>query len=229
MSKNPAVGVLFSAGIDSTVQIAQLLDQGYDVHPITFDDCSSMTRLKRDVALEFWLSYWDLHQKHIPIRYMKREELRKPGGFVPGWKMTMITNALAYCQARELSELHLGYLKDDRYPYPDENPTNMARVVQLYCDIYSCDIRLNLSIRQVTKAQLIRWGHDHGVPLSKTFSCRDVTVAGLTHCGRCDICRMRADAFHKAGVPDPSYYLTPPEPIPAGETLDPHRPRPTLR
>lgn len=215
-------GVLFSAGIDSTVQIESLIRAGYNVWPITFDDESSMTRLKRDPALEFWLSRWNLHHQHINIRYMRREELRQPSGYVPGWKLTMITNALAYCEARQLEELHLGYLADDRYPYPDESPDNMQRVVDLYNSVYGTKIKLQLSLRDMTKVDLIQQAHAWKLPLGKTFSCRDVTVAGITHCGRCDICRLRHTAFVRARLVDPSYYISRPTPIQRGERLDKH-------
>lgn len=204
---NKKAAVLFSAGLDSTIQIAMLQEQGYNVFPITIDDDSSMTKLKRDFALEFWLSHFDLIQNHISIRYMRREELRKPNGYVPGWKLTMILSAMSYCDARGIHELHLGYLKDDRYPYPDEGPVAFKAMTDLYETIYGSRIEIK-TLDTYTKVDAIKWGMSKRLPLEKTFSCRDVTVAGLTHCGRCDVCKMRWNAFKEAGYVDPAYYLT---------------------
>jgi len=51
---------------------------------------------------------------------------------------------------------------------------------------------------------VIRKGVELGVPLELTLSCMQ-PKDGL-HCGRCSKCRERRDAFHEAGVADPTAY-----------------------
>lgn len=50
------------------------------------------------------------------------------------------------------------------------------------------------------------------VPWERTFSCMS-PVRG-DHCGSCDKCRERHTAFLRAGLPDPTFYVTPPTPYP---------------
>jgi 7-cyano-7-deazaguanine synthase len=54
------------------------------------------------------------------------------------------------------------------------------------------------------KSDVIRRGVELGVPLELTLSCMQPTDG--THCGRCSKCRERRDAFHDAGVADPTKY-----------------------
>lgn len=217
------VGVLFSAGIDSTTQIHMLQFKGFNVFPITFNDATARTRLKQDIAVEHLLYHFDLVMNHIEVRFMNREELRVPGsGLVPGMKLNMIMTALAYCQRYGLEELHLGYLKDDRYPYPDEGPDAFKKMTDLYNTMYGTNIQVVLSLSHMTKPEVITYAMENDVPLHMTFSCREVTVAGLTHCGKCDVCKMRYKAFQDAGYEDPAYYVTTKhlhEPLKGGQRL----------
>jgi 7-cyano-7-deazaguanine synthase len=51
---------------------------------------------------------------------------------------------------------------------------------------------------------VIRHGVELGVRLDLTLSCMQ-PKEGL-HCGKCSKCRERRDAFHEAGVADPTTY-----------------------
>ena len=56
--------------------------------------------------------------------------------------------------------------------------------------------------RTLHKADVIKRGIELGVPLELTLSCMQ-PKDGL-HCGKCSKCRERRDAFHEAGVEDPT-------------------------
>ena len=58
------------------------------------------------------------------------------------------------------------------------------------------------------KSEVIRLGIELGVPLELTLSCMNPHEGH--HCGRCSKCRDRRDAFHEAGVIDPTHYATAP-------------------
>jgi len=55
-----------------------------------------------------------------------------------------------------------------------------------------------------TKAEIVSFGHELGVPFNLTYSCYE---GGLEHCGRCGTCTERKEAFQQAGVTDPTPYL----------------------
>jgi 7-cyano-7-deazaguanine synthase len=54
------------------------------------------------------------------------------------------------------------------------------------------------------KADVIRLGVSLGVRFEDTISC--MSPVGDRHCGACNKCRERREAFAEAGVPDPTSY-----------------------
>ena len=57
-----------------------------------------------------------------------------------------------------------------------------------------------------SKAEIAKLGSELGVPFEETWSCYN---GGEIHCGRCGTCVERAEAFHLAGVEDPTTYESP--------------------
>lgn len=57
-----------------------------------------------------------------------------------------------------------------------------------------------------TKTDIARLGADTGAPMHLSWSCYE---GGELHCGRCGTCVERAEAFHEAGVDDPTTYTDP--------------------
>ena len=56
------------------------------------------------------------------------------------------------------------------------------------------------------KADIVREGGRLGVPFAETWSCYK---GGVRHCGRCGTCVERREAFHLAGIADPTAYDDP--------------------
>lgn len=54
------------------------------------------------------------------------------------------------------------------------------------------------------KDVLVKWAHEHYLPLEKTRTCIENT---LIHCGQCDACYDRKRSFEEAGVEDKTEYL----------------------
>jgi 7-cyano-7-deazaguanine synthase len=57
----------------------------------------------------------------------------------------------------------------------------------------------------MSKADIAREGYRLGVDFSATVSCYQADAEGRA-CGRCDACRLRAQGFREAGLPDPTGY-----------------------
>ena len=57
----------------------------------------------------------------------------------------------------------------------------------------------------MSKADIARRGHELGVDYAITVSCYQADDHGRA-CGLCDACRLRAQGFHDAGLPDPTRY-----------------------
>jgi 7-cyano-7-deazaguanine synthase len=65
--------------------------------------------------------------------------------------------------------------------------------------------RIRAPLIDMSKAEIIRAGIELGVDYSLTVSCYNPSTEGLA-CGICDSCRLRANGFQMADVPDPTSY-----------------------
>lgn len=54
------------------------------------------------------------------------------------------------------------------------------------------------------KSDLIKWGSAHTIPLEKTRTCNSQF---RYHCGECDVCSVRKDAFEEACITDTTTYM----------------------
>ena len=96
----------------------------------------------------------------------------------------------------------------DHFIYPDCRPAftrAFDAMQQAALDGYA-EVRLHTPFVEHSKAEIVRQGAEHGTPFDQTWSCYK---GGETHCGRCGTCVERREAFHLAGVSDPTVYADP--------------------
>jgi 7-cyano-7-deazaguanine synthase len=65
------------------------------------------------------------------------------------------------------------------------------------------DVSLYTPFVHRSKADIVTEGAKHNTPFADTWSCYK---GGEHHCGRCGTCVERREAFHLAGVQDPTIY-----------------------
>jgi 7-cyano-7-deazaguanine synthase len=123
--------------------------------------------------------------------------------YLPGRNVILLSKAAVYtvAAAKEFALL-LGSLAGN--PFPDATPeffAAMSRALSLGLD---ARIAIEAPFAALHKADVIKKGIELGVPLELTLSCMQ-PKDGL-HCGKCSKCRERRDAFHEAGVRDPTAY-----------------------
>ena len=68
-------------------------------------------------------------------------------------------------------------------------------------------LTIHAPLQHLSKAEIIRLGHELGVDYAITTSCYDPAPDG-TACGRCDACQLRRRGFADAGAADPIAYAT---------------------
>ncbi|WP_118136166.1 7-cyano-7-deazaguanine synthase QueC [Oceanicella sp. SM1341] len=96
----------------------------------------------------------------------------------------------------------------DHFIYPDCRPAfteAFARMQAAALDGYA-EIALHTPFVHRTKADIVTEGARAGTPFAETWSCYK---GGARHCGRCGTCVERREAFHLAGVADPTAYDDP--------------------
>ncbi len=96
----------------------------------------------------------------------------------------------------------------DHFIYPDCRPgfTRAFEAMQQQALDGYADVSLYTPFVERTKADIVTEGAKHGTPFVETWSCYK---GGETHCGRCGTCVERREAFHLAGVEDPTVYADP--------------------
>ncbi|NDV99791.1 7-cyano-7-deazaguanine synthase QueC [Salipiger sp. PrR002] len=96
----------------------------------------------------------------------------------------------------------------DHFIYPDCRPgfTRAFETMQRAALDGYADVSLYTPFVERTKADIVTEGAKHGTPFAQTWSCYK---GGETHCGRCGTCVERREAFHLAGVTDPTIYADP--------------------
>jgi 7-cyano-7-deazaguanine synthase len=107
-------------------------------------------------------------------------------------------------------DIFVGVNALDYSGYPDCRPEFIGafqRLAQLAtkAGVEGARLTIQAPLIDMTKAEIIRTGHALGVDYGMTVSCYQADISGRA-CGRCDSCRLRADGFAAAGVPDPTRY-----------------------
>ena len=130
-----------------------------------------------------------------------------PSTYVPARNTVLLSLALAWAEAVEASRIVIGVNAIDYSGYPDCRPEYLAAFDYLIglatrAGLEGRAPRIWAPLQQLSKAAIIRVGMELGVDYSLTHSCYSPGPEGAP-CGRCDSCRIRAQGFADAGVPDP--------------------------
>ncbi|MFO7757775.1 MAG: 7-cyano-7-deazaguanine synthase QueC [Roseovarius sp.] len=127
---------------------------------------------------------------------------------VPNRNAIMLTVAFGMAAAQKADAVAAAMHGGDHFIYPDCRP-GFVRAFQTMQDTALdgyADIRLYTPYIEGSKADIVADGARHNVPFAETWSCYK---GGALHCGRCGTCVERREAFHLAGVPDPTGYADP--------------------
>ncbi len=135
-----------------------------------------------------------------------------PVTYVPARNTILLGIALGYAETLGANDIFFGANNLDHAGYPDCRPeffdafTALANLATKASTQDGHRLRIHTPLIQMTKADIIRTGHRHGVDFSKTLSCYDPDAAGRA-CGHCDACQLRRLGFAEAGRPDPTAYV----------------------
>ena len=127
---------------------------------------------------------------------------------VPNRNAIMANIAVGIASARGAEEVVLGVHAGDHAVYPDCRP-EFVHALQVCVDAALDGFHIPKIVTpfvSMTKAEIAGLAFEMDVPLGLTWSCYQ---GGERHCGCCGTCVERAEAFHLAGVPDPTEYADP--------------------
>jgi 7-cyano-7-deazaguanine synthase len=124
---------------------------------------------------------------------------------VPNRNAIMLAIAFGLAAAQKADAVAVAVHGGDHFIYPDCRPgfiDAFQTMQDAALDGYA-SVKLQAPYVNATKADIVTDGAKHGTPFAETWSCYK---GGARHCGRCGTCVERREAFHLAGVADPTDY-----------------------
>jgi len=220
----PAV-CLLSGGLDSSTCLALARRDGYACYALSFDygqrhrielqaaarvatalgaerhlvirtglDAFGGSALTADIAVPKGRSAAEMGQG-IPITY------------VPARNTIFLSFALAWAEVLEAEDIFIGVNALDYSGYPDCRPEFIAAYEAMANLATKAGVEgrtrvtIHTPLIQLSKAQIVRLGHELGLDFSLTHSCYDPSPDGRP-CGTCDSCLLRRKGFEEAGIED---------------------------
>ena len=217
--------VLVSGGMDSAVTIAIAREQGYQVHALSVAygqrhsaELEASERVSRMLgAAEHKTVQVDLRtiggsaltaDIDVPLDQSGDEGI--PVTYVPARNTIMLSIALGWAEVLGSTDIWCGVNAVDYSGYPDCRPAFIEAFEQLAnvatkAGVEGAGIRIHAPLMRMSKADIAREGQRLGVDFAETVSCYQADAQGRA-CGHCDACRLRAQGFAAAGLPDPTRY-----------------------
>jgi len=134
-----------------------------------------------------------------------------PVTYVPARNTIMLSVALSWAEVLGAHDVFCGVNAVDYSGYPDCRPEYIKAFeimanLATQAGVEGKTLRIRTPIIALSKADIVREGLRLGVDFSQTVSCYQADATGLA-CGKCDACRLRAEGFLSAGVPDSTRYV----------------------
>lgn len=127
---------------------------------------------------------------------------------VPNRNAIMLAVAFGMAAAQKVGAVAAAVHGGDHFIYPDCRPGFIDAFQAMQTEALEGVAEVALWTPYVTgsKADIVADGARLAVPFAETWSCYK---GGARHCGRCGTCVERREAFHLAGVDDPTAYDDP--------------------
>jgi 7-cyano-7-deazaguanine synthase len=142
----------------------------------------------------------------VPDGHYAEESMKTT--IVPNRNAIMLAIAFGLAAARNADAVAIAVHGGDHFIYPDCRPgfIEAFHAMQRHALEGYAEVGLVAPYVNVSKAAIVADGARHQTPFAQTWSCYK---GGRLHCGRCGTCVERREAFHLAGVADPTEYEDP--------------------
>ncbi len=221
---NGSAVVLLSGGMDSATCLAKAVDEGFDVHALSFR-YGQRHEIELDMA-RYQAQAFSVKEHRVltmdfapiaPSALTGLGEVPKdklpdgiPNTYVPGRNMVFLSLGVAWAEVLGASHLFVGVNQVDYSGYPDcrgdfieafERMANLATKA----GVEGKKLHIRTPLLDLDKAEIIRLGLGLGVDYANTLTCYDPGDKAEA-CGRCPSCMLRLEAFEKLGMKDPAPY-----------------------
>ena len=222
MVKDRRIVSLLSGGLDSTTCLYVALKQGFAVHALTINYGQ---RHVREMECARWITdHLEIEIKELTIqlpwkgsalldsdilipkgRSLEEMSSEIPATYVPARNTIFLSFALSWAEILRAEAIYIGANTLDYSGYPDCRPEYFRAMEEVFekatkVGVQGEKIRIEAPLLHKTKAEIIKWGHELGVPFEHTWSCYQGKSAP---CGECDSCLLRQKGFQEADLMDP--------------------------
>ena len=216
-SHPPTIGLLVSGGLDSGILLGKLLGEGRHVQPFYVraglfweeQELAALRRLLDHFAsdllqplVEFDMPLCDVYQDHWSVTGRNVPDAATPDEavYLPARNALLVIKAAVWCGMNGIDELALAPLGSN--PFADATPEFFRGFEQTLNLATAGKLRITRPFAPLHKNDVMQIGREF--PLELTFSCI-APVAGL-HCGACNKCAERREAFRRAELIDRTRY-----------------------
>jgi 7-cyano-7-deazaguanine synthase len=216
--------VLLSGGLDSATVLAMARRQGYRCYALSVDygqrhhaELAAAKQVAKALgAVEHRVINIDLTAfggsalTDNNIAVPEKETDGIPLTYVPARNTIMLSLSLAWAEVLQAQDIFFGVNAVDYSGYPDCRPEyvqafeSMANLATKAA-VEGHPLTLHAPLMQMSKADIIRQGTQHGVDFSMTVPCYQADAEGRA-CGLCESCRLRREGFVNAAVADVTRY-----------------------
>lgn len=224
--KKPRAVVLVSGGLDSATTLAIANSEGYDCFALSFDygqrSVSELEAAKRVADAMDAVEHKVIHlglgdiggsaltEACIDVPKEGVQAGMIPVTYVPARNTIFLSLALGWAEVLDAQDIFIGVNAVDYSGYPDCRPEFIEQFEKLAAvatkaGVEGGALHIHTPLIELSKAQIIQRGTALGVDFAQTVSCYDADIKGGA-CGVCDSCRLRAEGFAAAGIPDPTIY-----------------------
>jgi 7-cyano-7-deazaguanine synthase len=209
--------VVLSGGPDSTVVAYWAKNKGYEVYGLTFNYGQiSMTEVEHASTiaekLEIPIKIIDLSslkEVFTGVTSLVDDNIQMTSDFshpiiVPFRNAIFLSVAVAYAVSINSKYIFYGAQGSDAAFYPDcrkEFYESFERTARLGTDE---ELEIEAPFSNMPKSEIIKLGAKLGVPFHLTWSCY---LNLPKHCGKCESCINRKNAFKQSGITDPTEYI----------------------
>lgn len=224
MTEKKAV-ILLSGGLDSATVVAMAKADGFACYTMSFDygqrhraELQAAERVARDLGVvEHKVIGLNLNgiggsaltDSSIDVPEAPSEGI--PVTYVPARNTVFLSLALGWAEVLGARDIFIGVNAVDYSGYPDCRPEfveSFERMANLAtkAGVEGQGFTIQAPLQMLSKADIVKAGTRLGVDYSLTVSCYQADDQGRA-CGKCDSCRLRAEGFATAGIPDPTHYF----------------------
>jgi 7-cyano-7-deazaguanine synthase len=211
------LAVLVSGGLDSAILLTETLpyypavwplyvqfglvwEKAEQEHLSKFLDAIRQPSLRALTVLD--MPVGDLYGKHWSLTGIDVPPAGTPDAavYLPGRNVLFLAKAMLWCHLHDVPTLALAPLESN--PFPDATPAFFARYEDIVNQAIGGLVQVVQPYRGFRKEAVLERGRH--LPLQWTFSC--MRPIDGKHCGVCNKCAERRNAFLRAGFPDPTVY-----------------------